>query len=118
MELFPNASDKDIQLVKNLLHRYTRMRSTVLQLSKKEHPTEKEYQVLNEYQKKTESIEMAINLIVDDNVRRVMEFRFIRGNPRWGTVKRFDCVTDRSVDRRIVKGVGLVAETMKLIGAI
>lgn len=118
MELFPNASNQDIQFAKSLLYRYTRMRGTILQLTMKEHLTEKEHEVLTEYQKKAECIEMAISLIVDDNVRRVMEFRFIKGNTRWGTIKRFSSVTDRSIDRRIVKGVQSVAETLKLIGYI
>lgn len=118
MELFPNASDEDVRFAKSLLHRYIRMRSTSQELKKKEQLSEKESQVLTEYQHKTECIEMAVSLIVDDNVRRVMEFRFIRGNPRWGTIKRFSSVTDRSIDRRIVRGIESVAETLKLIGAI
>ncbi|WJH28434.1 hypothetical protein N6H13_25925 [Paenibacillus sp. CC-CFT742] len=118
MELFPNASDEDVEFAKSLLHRYTRMKSTSQQLEKKEQLTDKEKQVMSEYQHKTGCIEMAVSLIVDDNVRRVMEFRFIRGNPRWGTIKRFSSVTDRSIDRRIVRGIESVAETLKLIGVI
>ncbi|MNW68765.1 hypothetical protein D3C74_476140 [compost metagenome] len=61
---------------------------------------------------------MAVNLIQDDGVKKVMEYRFLRGFPRWGTVNRFQSITDRSVDRRIVRGIESVAETLKLIGAI
>lgn len=45
-----------------------------------------------------------------------MYYHFIRGLPRWGTVSKFYNITDRSVDRRIVRGVKFLAETLKLIG--
>ncbi|QLG39382.1 hypothetical protein HW560_15645 [Paenibacillus sp. E222] len=118
MELFPNASEQDILMAKRLLQRFTRMKSIILELAKKDNLTEKENQVLIEYRQKTTCIEMAVSLIVDDAVRRVMEFRFIRGNPRWGTIKRFSSVTDRSIDRQIVRGIESVAETLKIIGVL
>ncbi|WP_227779721.1 hypothetical protein [Paenibacillus sp. P13VS] len=101
-----------------MLKRYLRMRQTSEALSNRVLLTEKEQQVKVEYQQKADAIEMAVKLIQDDDVRRVMEFRFVRGNTRWGTVKRFGSITDRSVDRRIVRGVESVAETLKLIGQI
>lgn len=94
------------------------MKSTLLGIVQENNLTEKEKQVLMEYGHKTECIEMAVSLIVNNAVKRVMEFRFIRGNPRWGTVKRFSSVTDRSIDRQIVRGVESVAETLKLIGVL
>ncbi|MCF2717858.1 hypothetical protein LWE69_11775 [Paenibacillus sp. UKAQ_18] len=118
MELFPTANRSDMQLARSLLNRYTRMRKTVDSLSARNAIGEKERLVMEEYRRKIEAVEMAVSLIMDDNVRRVMEFRFIRGNTRWGTVSRFSSITDRSVDRRIVRGVESVAETLKLIGLI
>ncbi|ETT33289.1 hypothetical protein [Paenibacillus sp. FSL R5-808] len=118
MEIFPSITDDDKVAAKYLLQRYGRMIGIVRGLAKKKLLTEKECQVYSEYSKKTEALEMAVSLIIDDNVRRVMEFRFIRGNSRWGTVKRFNFITDRSIDRRIVRGVESVAETLKLIGVI
>lgn len=56
--------------------------------------------------------------MMDEDVRRVMEFRFLRRNTRWRTVSWFNCVTDRSIDRRIVKGIMSVAETLKLLEEI
>lgn len=61
---------------------------------------------------------MAVKMMMDEDVRRVMEFRFLRRNTRWRTVSWFNCVTDRSIDRRIVKGIMSVAETLKLLEEI
>ncbi|WP_025684555.1 hypothetical protein [Paenibacillus maysiensis] len=118
VSLFPKANKSDIQLARSLLNRYTRMRKTVDSLSARNAIGGKERLVMEEYKRKTEAVEMAVSLIMDDNVRRVIEFRFIRGNTRWGTVKRFESITDRSVDRRIVRGIESVAETLKLVGII
>lgn len=118
MELFPTANRSDMQAARSLLSRYARMRKVADILGDRIELTEKEYQVLVEYQQKADAVEMAVKMIMDNDVRRVMEFRFIRDNPRWGTVKRFNEITDRSVDRRIVRGIESVAETLKLIDMI
>ncbi|MEE4565247.1 hypothetical protein V2U88_22610 [Paenibacillus polymyxa] len=116
--LFPTASRSDMQAARSLLKRYERMRRVVDILGSRTALNEKEKQVLEEYRQRADTVEMAVKMIIDDGVRRVMEFRFIRGNTRWGTVSRFNSITDRSVDRRIVRGVESVAETLKLIGII
>ncbi|WP_346140169.1 hypothetical protein, partial [Streptomyces virens] len=113
MELFPSANEDEIKYARLLLYRYARMRNAVNVLNSRATLTVKEKKVLEEYQRKTEGVELAISMIIEDDVRKVMEFRFIRGNTRWGTVKRFSSITDRSIDRRVVKGVKSVAETLK-----
>ncbi|WP_339241379.1 hypothetical protein MKX40_10560 [Paenibacillus sp. FSL R5-0517] len=118
MELFPRADKTDYEAALSMLKRYVRMRQTANALDARSLLSEKEELVKIEYQQKADAVEMAVNLIQDDGVRKVMEYRFLRGFPRWGTVNRFQSITDRSVDRRIVRGIGSVAETLKLIGAI
>lgn len=118
MELFPSASKTDMQAARSLLKRYDRMRRSADILNRKQELTEKERDVLNDWRQKSEAVEMAVKMIMEDEVRAVMEFRFIRGNTRWGTVGRFPEITERSVDRRIVRGVESVAETLKLLGII
>lgn len=118
MELFPKADKTDQEEARSLLRRYSRMRKVAEALRTREALTDKEASVLTDCRQKADAVEMAVKLIMDDDVRRVMEFRFIRGNTRWGTVKRFESITDRSVDRRIVRGTVSVAETLKLIGVI
>lgn len=118
LELFPTANKSDIQAARSLLNRYTRMHRAAGILNSRTVLTEKEQLVLAEYSQKADAVEMAVKMIMDDDVRRVMEFRFIRGNTRWGTVKRFCDITDRSVDRRITRGVESVAETLKLFGVL
>lgn len=118
MELFPKASRIDFDETRRLLNRYVRMRHTATALQLREHLTYKEQQVKIEYTQKADAIEMAVKLIQDEGVKNVMEYRFLRGYPRWGTINRFQNITDRSVDRRIVRGIEFVAETLKLIGLI
>lgn len=118
MELFPSASEQDLKIAKRLVYRYSRMRKTSDELLQKEDLTEKEKQVAKEYKRKADAVEMAIRMITEDPVRAVMEHRFIKGFPRSGTVIRFKGITDRSVDRRILKGIKCVAETLKLIDII
>nr|WP_145402972.1 hypothetical protein [Paenibacillus xylanexedens] len=118
MELFPRADKTDFESTRSMLKRYVRMRQTADALSLRPLLTGKEQQVRVEYQQKADAVEMAVNLIQDDGVKKVMEYRFLRGYPRWGTVNRFQSITDRSVDRRIVRGIESVAETLKLLGAL
>ncbi|MEK3788770.1 hypothetical protein [Paenibacillus sp. FSL K6-1230] len=118
MELFPRANKSDMHATRILLNRYARMRKAADILGNRADLTEKEKLVLDEYRQKADAVEMAVKMIMDDNVRRVIEFRFIRGNARWGTVSRFSEITDRSVDRRITRGVESIAETLKLIGIL
>lgn len=118
MKMFPSATKTEIEETRRILKHYVRIRQTTKALQEKEALTEKEHQVLTDYKKKADAVEMAINLIQDEGVKKVMDFRFIRGNSRWGTVKRFESITDRSVDRRIVRGVESVAEILKLIEII
>lgn len=118
MEIYPRANEVDKQVARSLLNKYARMRRGADILSSKPRLTEKERKALDDWQQQADDVEMAVKMIMDDDVRRVMEFRFIRGNSRWGTVTRFNSITDRSVDRRIVKGVESVAETLKIIGMI
>ncbi|WP_128102801.1 hypothetical protein [Paenibacillus sp. DCT19] len=104
MELFPKADRTDYEAAHSMLKRYVRMRQTASALDNRPHLTEKEQLVKVEYHQKADAVEMAVNLIQDDGVKKVMEYRFLRGYPRWGTVNRFQSITDRSVDRRIVRG--------------
>ncbi|MFJ2044540.1 hypothetical protein ACIOBL_13085 [Paenibacillus taichungensis] len=118
MELFPRADRTDYEAARSMLKRYVRMRQTANALDNRSLLSEKEQMVKLEYHQKADSVEMAVKLIQDDGVKKVMEYRFLKGFPRWGTVNRFQSITDRSVDRRIVRGIESVAETLKLIGII
>ncbi|OPG98638.1 hypothetical protein B2I21_09875 [Chryseobacterium mucoviscidosis] len=118
LEFFPKPSPSDIQEARKLLNRYTRMRKAAEEIGTMANPSEKWKQMQAEYQEKTESIKMAVRLIMDDEVREVIEFRFIRGIPRWGAITKYSNITDRSVDRRIARGIESVAETLKLVELI
>ncbi|CAJ1315939.1 hypothetical protein [Paenibacillus nuruki] len=118
MEWFPEATAAEAQAVRNLLRRYPVMRRTVSALSQLPNLTEKQNDVQQTYQLKIRNIELAVNLIMDEEVKNMIEYRFIKGHPRKAAVNRFRLITDRSVDRKIREGISSIANTLKLMGEI
>lgn len=118
LEWFPEATAAEAQAVRNLLRRYPVMRRTVSALSQLPNLTEKQNDVQQTYQLKIRNIELAVNLIMDEEVKNMIEYRFIKGHPRKAAVNRFRLITDRSVDRKIREGISSIANTLKLMGEI
>ncbi|SIQ67834.1 hypothetical protein SAMN05421578_103322 [Paenibacillus macquariensis] len=118
MELFPSPSKIEIEDVRELLKKYPSMCHTLKVLDNKTELTIYEQQVYQEYSVKKNQIEMAVQCILDQEIRGIIHFRFIEKNQRWATVTRWDRFTDRSLDRKIVEGIESIAGTLKLIGAI
>lgn len=118
LEWFPEATDTEIRAVRNLLRRYPNMCRTVYALSQLPQLSDKQAYVQKSYQTKIRNIELAVNLIMDDEVKKIIEFRFIKGYPRKAAINRFNLITDRTVDRKIKEGILSIANTLKLIDEI
>ncbi|QCT02709.1 hypothetical protein E6C60_1994 [Paenibacillus algicola] len=116
MEIFPSVTEVEKQAVRSLLRRYPKMKLTV-ELLKDKARNERQQALYSEWRSKVEDIEMAISLIMDPEVKRLIEYRFIHGNPRKAAVIKFNVITDRSIDRRINEGIDSIASTLKLMGA-
>lgn len=116
LEWFPEATMEEIQAVKSLLRRYPVMRHTVDSLSKISKRTLKQEAVLQAYLDKIVNIELAVNLIMDEEIKRIIKFRFIKGNPRKSAVIRFNMITDRTIDRKVNEGIISIANTLKILG--
>ncbi|WP_025720233.1 hypothetical protein [Paenibacillus sp. 1-18] len=120
MELYPSITEADKKAVRKLLGNYPKMRLTVESLGRKESLTAEERQVYQEWSKLITELDMAINLILDDEVKKIIEHRFIKGRKYKFTVIQFQNrgMSVNTIDRRIDEGVKSIAETLKLCGIL
>lgn len=120
MEFFPSITDAERLTVKKLLNRYQKMRRTVLALSNKTELNEKQRQALKEWGEIVDEIDTAFGLILDDEVKRIFEHRYLKGQKYANTVDLFwsEDRSERTIDRRIATGVDTIAEHLKLCGII
>ncbi|MUG68656.1 hypothetical protein GNP94_22045 [Paenibacillus campinasensis] len=120
MEIWPSITDADRQEAKRLLKRYPKMRVTVQALGQKAELTEKQQHVYSSWGKIVDEINTACNLILDDEVRRIFEHRYLKGQKYRRTIDLFwsEERSERTIDRRIATGVDTIAEHLKLCGII
>ncbi len=116
MEIFPAVTDDEKRAVRALLERYPRMKTMCLALERRTNRTDREDDLHCVYRRITDDIDTAVNLIVDDEVRRVLEERYFRSQKYKTTIFRFPSMSARTVDRRIDEGVETIAECLKLWG--
>ncbi|WP_438448185.1 hypothetical protein [Gorillibacterium sp. sgz5001074] len=115
-DLFPKVTELEIKAAKNLLASYKSMRGVVdaLQAQSTESLTPKQRESLDKYKPLVEGVEKAVSLIQDDDVKRIIDRRYIKGS-RWkDTVMYFSSYHESTVVRKLNKGIGSVAETLKL----
>ncbi len=146
-ELFPEANKAEIERTKFLLVRYKEMRMLMEDYEQHEKALqqvaidgevarrldaedlhadkpanavilmEKQRWVYEQYRIRTTSISRAVGLIIDDEVKQVVECRFFAGYSFKGTVLRNGGPTRESTIRRqLSDGVTSVANTLKLMG--
>ncbi|QDH23471.1 hypothetical protein [Saccharibacillus brassicae] len=116
IEIFPAVTDDEKRAVRALLERYPRMKTMCLAMERRTERTDREEEVRRVYQRMIDDIHTAIMLIVDDEVRLVLEERFFRSRTYKTTIFRFASMSARTIDRRINEGVETVAECLKLWG--
>lgn len=116
IEIFPAITDDEKLVVRVLLERYPRMKMMCLALERQTERVDKEENVRRVYKKLVEDINTAVNLIVDDEVRRVLEERYFHSRKYKTTIFRFPSMSARTVDRRIDEGVETITECLKLWG--
>jgi hypothetical protein len=114
VELFPVATAEEIRAAKSLLKRYRRMQSVVDDIERYglDGLAPKAIALYNAYKLKLQRTDRAIRLIQDDEIRRMIEFRFIKGQSYSVTVGRFGLWHRSTVDRKINRGIEAVANTL------
>lgn len=114
MELFPSATKEEIKYVRQQLKKYPEMRRKIAVIEQREILNDIDRKVLEKLRRKTEAIETAIECILDDEIREIMQYRFIQQHERWAAISKWNRFTDRSLDRKVQEGVECIAETLKL----
>ncbi|ASA25411.1 hypothetical protein [Paenibacillus donghaensis] len=117
-ELFPRANKGDIQVTKMLLRKQPDMVKIVQALSERTELTADEAACLKKWGPVVQNVELAINSIIDREIREIMQYRFILRHPRKAAVIKWSSFTGRSLDRKIDEGTEAVAGTLKLLGII
>jgi len=116
VELFPIATVEEIRAAKSLLSRYRRMQSVVDDIERNglDGLAPKAIALYNAYKLKLQRTDRAIRLIQDDETRRMIELRFIKGLSYSVTVGRFEFWHRSTVDRKINRGIEAVANTLQM----
>lgn len=116
MELFPSAKKEEIKAAKSLLSRYRRMKAVLDDFDRNETdklPLKQET-LYKAYKLHTGIIERAVNLITDEDIKRMIEIRYLKGQPHYVTIARFETYHPSTVDRKINKGIESIANTLLL----
>jgi len=115
-ELFPSPTSRDLLLTKVALGGYKKKKGIVNDFENNNGHKIQEDAYLKA-KEATRNIERAVNLILDEETRRIMEYRFLKGYNHKTTVLHFRSIMgDRTVDRKIIDGIEAVADTLKLWG--
>lgn len=117
-ELFPSAKKVDVMATKVLLRKYPKMANIVNGLNDRKELTTEEEATLKKWKPIIMNIELAIESILDSEIREIMKYRFVDLHPRKAAVIKWSSFTGRSLDRKIQEGTESVAGTLKLLGII
>lgn len=117
--VLPRVTKQDKQATKDLLRDYPKMCQMVMGLSHKQELTQQEQQIHDSYKHLAEHVLLAHSLILDDEVKRIIEHRYFKSRSYVLTSIQFRSImSERTIDRRIEKGVTMITETLKLWGVI
>jgi hypothetical protein len=116
LDLFPRANQQDLIQAKKLLIKYKWFQKMIASLEVEKELNEKEKSIYESCQRNIRNLDRAVNLILDPEVKDVIVYRYIEGNSHKLTVIKFtSAMDDRTVDRKISKGIESIAETLIII---
>lgn len=113
LELYDKATPEDIKRAKSLLSRYKRNKSMIAEFEKIETLAPKQQRVYNRCVKETTDIERAVRLILDEEIRKTIEMRYIQGIRRKLVDIHFRPLYPSTVGRRLNEGIVSVANSLK-----
>ncbi|WP_379142334.1 hypothetical protein [Paenibacillus sp. sgz500992] len=115
-ELFPSADKSDVDRTRILLEEYSTMVDIVSGLKEREVRSAAEEKLLREWEPAIHNIVLAIEAIKNREIRDIMKYRFLNFYPRKAAVVKWHSFSERSLDRKILEGIGMVASTLKMLG--
>lgn len=113
MDLYPEATADEIKQTKSLLTRYRRHKALTSELELIKDLAPKQKKAYNSYLRSIQAIERAVRLIVDDEIKKAIQMRYIDGVRRKDLVTHYRFLDPSTVDRRINKGIESVANSLK-----
>jgi len=113
LEFYEQASPEEMAQAKSLLARYKRHIALIAELEKIENLAPKQDKAYNAYKSATTEVERAVRLIIDDEIREMIDLRFIKGARRKDVLARYRFIDPSTVDRRINRGIESVANSLK-----
>lgn len=119
--LFPEASPADIKMTKRLLDKeYKRLMAIIRDFEEKQ-GNERQRLTYEEAVRKKASIDRAINLILDNESKEIVKYRYLAGNKNAVTVHHFAEAyrrDERTIGRRLEDGIESIANTLLLWGEL
>ncbi|WP_274363729.1 hypothetical protein [Paenibacillus thermotolerans] len=109
--LFPEASEHEIEKTKAYMEQYREAKAKVESFPDK--ATDELKAILSD-------IERSVSIILDEEVKRVIEYRYIQGNVYTATIQYFSNRgwSKSAVDRRLNSGLKTLAETLLFCGQL
>lgn len=121
LELMPSADEKDIdQVVKLLTEDYHQWLASMKVLSRMAVLTPEQQVKYATYEMQVDVVKTAIDAIMDKEAREIITHQYIKSTRRKYTVALFQGrgMSERTVDRRISKGLLSIANTLKDCGML
>ncbi|ANY70422.1 hypothetical protein BBD42_30945 [Paenibacillus sp. BIHB 4019] len=118
LELFPSASKEDIQEAKKRLNQYHKCQAVIAEFERRglETLSIQQSAVYDQLKNRALDLSSAINLIIDVEVKEIIKYRYVEGNKHAVTVDHFaEMMDDRTVERKLQKGIESVAESLKIM---
>jgi hypothetical protein len=119
LDLFPRATEGDIRKAKRLLEKYkwAKRMCSVLEEGDVDSLHPKQQTFYRHWRQIVLDLDRAVKIILDPEVQEVLQYRYIEGHPYHLTVQHFikKPMDDRTVDRKLNKGIESIAETLLLL---
>lgn len=114
LDFFEEATVEEIEQAKSLLNRYRRQKDMLAELERMGNLSAKQQAAYNIYLRTNQAIERSVRLIIDPDIRKAIQMRFIDGARRKEVVRHYRYMDPSTVDRRINRGIISVANSFKI----
>lgn len=113
-QLFPEATDVEVNETKYYLDEYKRFKKVVNELGRENELSAEQQQKYIAAKKFTDLFERVVRLIPEDDVRKMVEKRYIKGDSFTIVVAHFSSIMHPdTVNEKLKKGIKTVANTLK-----
>jgi hypothetical protein len=114
------VTKQETNLIKLTLEQYTRMKAIIRDFEKNNSDTHLlSNPVYQRFVKATQLVERGVELITDDEVKRIIGHRYLKGQSYKLTKLFFSGMfAERTIDRKLEVGIKLITESAKMLGIL